>query len=193
MSAPVDVLHRHWVRGFSGERREDLSAVGTDPVLCDRYLVRAAVAAARNPVIVSNALTRPGGYSPYCMRCRGLQRMAEIGFLRWRHYCGAEHDEPEARAALIAFHRFPHDACRRAQPSPAPLRQTHPQRREVLATPLGHAARLQRVTLPYSARPGAAPAFWSMAYRDEFVQRAAMSLGFCGLFVVWLARWQGVL
>lgn len=65
----------------------------------------AAVAAAREAaidvVIVNNALTRPGGYSPYCMRCDGLHRMRPVGLLRWRHDCGAEHDEAAARVAVV--------------------------------------------------------------------------------------------
>lgn len=65
--------------------------------------VAAAIKAARDPIIVSNALTRPDGYSPYCLRCSGWHRMSPVGLLHWRHDCGAEHDEREARAALRPF------------------------------------------------------------------------------------------
>ena len=66
----------------------------------DVLAVEAAVAAANDPIIVRNSLTRPEGYSPYCMRCNGFRRMNQVGLLHWRHFCGAEHDEREARAAL---------------------------------------------------------------------------------------------
>jgi len=68
--------------------------------LMERAAVDAAIASAYDPIIVRNALTRPEGYSPYCMRCDGFHRMESVGLLRWRHHCGAEHDEAEARAAL---------------------------------------------------------------------------------------------
>jgi hypothetical protein len=32
-------------------------------------------------------------YRPYCMRCRGLVRMAIVEPFYWRCACGAEHDE----------------------------------------------------------------------------------------------------
>lgn len=60
------------------------------------------MAAAYDPIIVRNSLTRPGGYSPYCMRCVGMHRMTQVGVLHWKHHCGAEHDEREARIALAA-------------------------------------------------------------------------------------------
>ena len=65
--------------------------------------VRAATAAAYDYVIVHNALTRPGGYSPYCMRCRGFVRMRQVGLLQWSHDCGAKHDEAPAREALLKY------------------------------------------------------------------------------------------
>lgn len=66
----------------------------------DALAIDVAIKAARDPIIVRNSLTRPVGYSPYCMRCNGMHRMEQVGELHWRHHCGAEHDEAEARAAL---------------------------------------------------------------------------------------------
>lgn len=62
--------------------------------------IEAAVKAAHDPTIVRKSLTCADGYSPYCMRCSGMYRMVQVGFLHWKHHCGAEHDESEARAAL---------------------------------------------------------------------------------------------
>lgn len=64
--------------------------------------IAAAVAVAHDKIIVSNSLTRPEGYAPYCMRCDGMKRMKQVGVLHWRHDCGAEHDEGISRAALEA-------------------------------------------------------------------------------------------
>src|SRR5690606_2475615 len=75
----------------------------TDPVRAlTPEQIDAAVSAAHDPTIVHNALTRPEGYSPYCMRCPGLHRMKQVGLLHWRHSCGAEHDEAAARSALAS-------------------------------------------------------------------------------------------
>ncbi|SDW93918.1 hypothetical protein [Lysobacter enzymogenes] len=57
------------------------------------------LAAAKDSIVVANALRDPS-YCPYCMRCSGFDRMRKVGLLHWRHHCGAEHDEAEARAAL---------------------------------------------------------------------------------------------
>jgi len=73
----------------------------------DALAIDAAVNAAHDPIIVRNSLTRQGGYSPYCMRCSGLHRMKQVGLLHWSHHCGAEHDEPQARAALSAIKEQP--------------------------------------------------------------------------------------
>lgn len=62
--------------------------------------ISAVVARAHDPIIVSNALSRVGGYSPYCMRCQGLVRMTQVELLYWRHGCGAEHDERHALGAI---------------------------------------------------------------------------------------------
>ncbi len=32
-------------------------------------------------------------YCPYCMRCRGMQRMNKVAPFLWQHHCGAVHDE----------------------------------------------------------------------------------------------------
>lgn len=47
---------------------------------------------AHNVVVVGN-YDRDRSYSPYCMRCRGLDRMVLVEPLLWKHHCGAIHDE----------------------------------------------------------------------------------------------------
>lgn len=87
------------------------------------------------------------------------------------------------------------DACSRAHSKPAPLRlAVHPQRRARPVAPLDRpAARLQRVTFPYPAAPGARPSFWSMAYRGELVENAALVLGLAGLAIVIVGKLLGVI
>lgn len=53
---------------------------------------------AYNTTVVRNYIA-DARYAPYCMRCDGLQRMAIVAPLYWRHSCGAEHDE---RACIVA-------------------------------------------------------------------------------------------
>ena len=65
--------------------------------------IKAAIAAAYDSIIVRNSLTRPEGYSPYCMRCSGFYRMKQVGLLKWAHQCGAQHDEATARDALLNY------------------------------------------------------------------------------------------
>jgi hypothetical protein len=48
---------------------------------------------AHDRIIVRNRAERP--YSPYCMRCEGMHRMAEKSPFLWMHFCGAVHDETQ--------------------------------------------------------------------------------------------------
>lgn len=75
---------------MSEQRSEDRSLVSRDP-----QATRAERMAdkAHNPVIVLNALLNPD-YAPYCMRCRGLDRMRKVEGFLWTHdACGSVHDE----------------------------------------------------------------------------------------------------
>lgn len=43
--------------------------------------------------VIAWNFNRDPTYCPYCMRCRGLQRMTLVEPLLWKHSCGAIHDE----------------------------------------------------------------------------------------------------
>jgi hypothetical protein len=43
--------------------------------------------------IVRTLAEKDPAYRPYCLRCKGLIRMARVDWMLWRCTCGAEHDE----------------------------------------------------------------------------------------------------
>ena len=89
------------------------------------------------------------------------------------------------------------DACSRAHSKPALSpsgRRCIPERRARPVAPLDRlAARLQCVTLPYPASAWKPLRFWSMAYRGDFVENAALVLGVAGFAVVAAGKSLGVL
>lgn len=90
-------------------------------------------------------------------------------------------------------------AVRQQSPAGIPLpvqgSRTSPAATAMLL-PKPNRRRLQRVTFFQSfgpAAPGEVPAFWSLAYRDDFIERASAVLGIAGLIVVIAGKFAGVL